>query len=271
MATWFREPLIWFLLAGAAVFLLERTTAGAEQIILTDTEIGRIQDQWQAQMGRPPTDKEMAGLLAQWQREEVYYREAKRMGLDDNDTIVRRRLVQKLTFLTEDIATAEPPTEDELQSYYNANPERYTEPTRFTFTHRYFSNDRREDAQTDAAAALETLPPADRATRTADVPGGDPFLLQRDYAERSARQISDLFGAQFAQAMPTLPVGTWSGPVQSAYGSHLVYVIERIPSHLQPYEDVATKVASDFKLEQRQKANDAYYEQLVDRYEIVEP
>src|SRR6056297_3885752 len=100
-----REPLLYFLLAGAALFLISDALGGdaAERIVVSDAERARLAAQWQAQMGRPPTDTELDGLIQQWLREEIYYREAKAMGLDEDDVIIRRRLAQKLTFLTEDL------------------------------------------------------------------------------------------------------------------------------------------------------------------------
>ena len=130
------------------------------------------------------------------------------MSLDQGDIIVRRRLVQKLRFLTEDIATGQAPADTELLAYYEANAERYRRPTRYTFSHRYFSTDRREDALADARTALAGGEIA-----------GDPFMLQRSYAAKSVREIGNLFGTAFAEALAALePADRWQGPIRSAYG-----------------------------------------------------
>lgn len=255
------EPLLYFLLAGAAIFAVAKLTGTAGEdyrIEVTDAERARISDQWRSQMGRVPTNEELAGLVEQWVREEIYYREALRMGLDRNDVIIRRRLAQKLTFLTEDVIAGSTPSPEELRTYFEANADRYRIPERFTFRHRYFSDERRPNAEADAAAAL-----ADETVR------GDPFMLQRAYALRSSREIADLFGADFAAGLARLDPGRWQGPIRSAYGWHLVLLEQRAPARLPSLEEVQKRVAADLSQERRRQANEAYYQSLRQRYEII--
>jgi hypothetical protein len=257
----FREPLLYFLLAGAAIFALAELTDGPGDdylIEVSDAERARISDQWQAQMSRAPTDEELAGLIEQWLREEIYYREALRMGLDRNDIIIRRRLAQKLTFLTEDVIAGSTPSTEELRSYFEANAERYRIPERITFRHRYFSAERRPNAREDAAAAL-----TDEAVR------GDPFMLQKAYALRSSREIADLFGVEFAEGLAQVAPGNWQGPIRSAYGWHVVLVEQRAPGRLPSLEEVQKRAATDLSQERRSRANDEYYHSLRQRYEII--
>jgi parvulin-like peptidyl-prolyl isomerase len=245
------------------LFVLNDITGDSAQdyvIAMTELEQNQLRDQWQAQMGRPPTEQELAGLTQQWIKEEIYYREAERLGLDADDVIIRRRLVQKLTFLTEDIATATDPTAEELTSHYQANLAQYTDPDRYSFEHRYFSSDRREDAEADARAAL--------ASNNIE---GDPFMLQRQYSERSLRAIAELFGRDFSDALPELARDQWTGPVQSAYGWHLVKIDAHLPAAARSFESVVNQVANDVKLEKRAEANRVYYEGLKSRYEIIGP
>lgn len=261
---WLRDPLLAFLALGAAIFAGGALLGGAgdgQTIHVDQAEINRLQEQWRAQLGRAPSADELAGLIEQFVREEIYYREALRLSLDQGDVIVRRRLVQKLTFLTEDIATSQPPGEAELLAFYNANPERYRLPTRYSFRHRYFSMDRRADAKADALAALAdpSLP-------------ADPFMLQRAYAERSLREIGDSFGRDFAAALANLAISPdWQGPLRSAYGWHLVQVEKALPEALPPLAQVQARVANDLSAERREQANAAYYKQLRSRYQVVPP
>ncbi len=271
-----RDPLFGFLLAGAAIFAIDAftgSTAETPVIEVTAAQLQRISDQWQGQMGRPPSDQEFNGLLEAWLREEIYYREARAMGLDDNDTIIRRRLTQKLTFLTEDLADASPSNENELRAFYDQAQDQYSEPEQFSFEHRFFSSERRADAQADALAAISSEQPA-----------SDPFMLQSSYALRSQREIGDLFGRQFALELAALKVSDdsseasseassdlWAGPLQSAYGWHLVKLIEHRPQRLLPFEQVRGAVASDLQMQQRKLANDTLYAELRSRYEIRLP
>ena len=258
-----KDPLWIFLIVGALLLVAAEYFTGEDAdrtILVTENDITRLKDQWAAQMRREPTADELNGLIDAYIREEVYYREAMRMGLEANDTIVRRRMVQKLTFLTEDVATAAPPEEAALQDFYASNIDTYTRPERLSFRHRYFSVDRRENAEADAIAALENAEIA-----------GDPFMLQRAYAERSEREIGDLFGRQFAEDLFALSGGGWLGPVRSAYGWHLVQLEGRLPQAEIPFEEVRERVTADFQMNQRKAANERYYEALRNQYEIDRP
>ncbi|MEM1228979.1 MAG: peptidylprolyl isomerase [Pseudomonadota bacterium] len=268
----FREPLLWFALLGAGLFWLDARFGEAqfEPVVVNDAIRTRLSEQWRAQMGAPPSSAELKGLIDGWIREEVYAREAEAMGLDRNDTIIRRRLVQKLTFLTEDQATAMPPDEETLQAFYSNEPERYAEPARFDFEHIYFNSDRREDAAADGRALLARLT---RSQETVDpASAGDPFMLQRSFARRSERQIGDLFGNAFASALVNAERGPWVGPITSAYGEHLVRIVGVAPARVAPFEEVAARVAIDFGQAERKAASERYYAALRERYPVtVEP
>ena len=264
MPAWLRDPLTVFLLAGTGLFFVADLFSAPDipyTIDINDNDLQRLSDQWQMQMRRPPSAAELSGLLEQFIREEIYFREAQRLGLDDNDTIVRRRMVQKLTFLTEDIATAAPLEADQLRDFYNAHQDDYRTPERTSFKHRYFSVDRRNTAYEDAQAAL-----------TDTSLSGDPFMLQREYAQRSDREIRDLFGTEFAAALAALePADAWQGPLRSAYGWHVVWITERAEAALPAYETVAERVAADAQQAARKQANETFYEALRARYDITVP
>lgn len=263
-----REPLVYFLAAGAALFWLWswQSTADADYRIEIDApERERLAAQWQAQMGRVPTAAELAGLVEQFVREEIYYREALRMGLDRDDVIIRRRLAQKLTFLTEDIATATQPTQAALRAHYEANLPRYVSRERVSFQHRYFSAERHADAEARARDAVAAL----NAGRGPSYQP-DPFMLQADFAKRTDNEVSALFGNQFAAHLFALDVDVWDGPVRSAYGWHAVHVSAREPARQLDLAEVAERVARDLAQSQREAANRQYYEALRARYEVVD-
>lgn len=260
----FSDPLALFLMFGVVIYAAQgmiSTEVDVFNIKVRDTDISRLRDQWSMQMRRPPSDQELDGLVKQFIKEEIYYREGRRLGLDENDTIVRRRLVQKLTFLTEDIASAVAPTPQEIAAYYQSNKENYELPVRYSFKHRYFSSDRRDDAQSDAQAAV-----ADSSV------AGDPFMLQRAYASRSEREIGDLFGREFATDLSTLhPNQNWQGPIKSAYGWHAIFVTSRAQSRLPELNEIYDRVLVDAKQAQRQTANRQYYESLSAQYKVSYP
>jgi parvulin-like peptidyl-prolyl isomerase len=259
---WYKDPLLFFLLAGAIIFAFSQWAAQHDDeynIIVGEADIQRLNDQWSMQMRRPPNSQELKGLVDQYIKEEIYYREAMRLGLDSNDTIVRRRMVQKLTFLTEDIATSAAFTEDDLQAFYEDNLANYQLADRYSFKHRYFSVDRRKDAQGDATTAL-----------TDSTITGDPFMLQRQYALRSEREIGDLFGRQFSASLIEMqPLDSWQGPIQSAYGWHVILLTDKEPASVQPFTSVRERVLSDAQQAARDDANTRYFEELRGQYNIV--
>ena len=259
-----KDPLISFFALGAVLFVaasLLDADASDPVIVVDAAEVNRLTQQWNAQMGRPPSAEELEGLIDSFIQEEIYFREALRLSLDQGDIIVRRRLVQKLNFLTEDIAASQSPSEAELRAFHDANAERYRLPARYSFRHRYFSTDRRANAKADAEAAL-----ADPEAK------GDPFMLQRAYAERSERALGDLFGRPFAAALAELdPSPDWQGPLRSAYGWHLVKLEQALPEAQPPFGAVASRVARDLTAERREEANAAYYQALRNRYEVQRP
>lgn len=264
------SPLVHFVAIGAVMFLLYGVFRGSRaddtrRIEVGEQRITRLREMWMAQWKRPPTEKELDGLIDSFIREEIFYREALAMGLDRDDAVVRRRLAQKIEFLADDLATRSEPFPAELQRFFEENVERYQLPARVSFSHIYFSVDRRGEAcESDARDALQRI----RAGASADAQG-DPFMLQRDYPSRSEREVAELFGSELAEALFTVSAGSWQGPVRSSYGVHLVLVRERTESRTPELADVSDRVKNDLLAERRRAANDALVESLKERYQII--
>lgn len=269
-----REPLVHFLVLGAGVFVLQAlvnpgaVTRRTTQIDVGTDELAWITTTWLQQYRRPPSESELRGLVDDYVRNEVLYREALAMGLDRDDIIIKRRMVQKMGFLAEDAATERPATRAELERFFTANAERYRLPARLTFTHVYFSTDRRgEAARADAERVLVTLRRAGAPARAPDL--GDRFMLQYDFAERAPDEVAQLFGGMFAESLFALPqTPDWQGPVTSSFGLHLVRVIARTPGRMPALDEVAAAVGQDYDLERRNAANARRYAALRDRYTV---
>ncbi|NIO43211.1 MAG: peptidyl-prolyl cis-trans isomerase, partial [Burkholderiales bacterium] len=237
---------------------IEISEADIEQLVLI------FQKQWQ----RSPDPRELQSLIDSRIREEILYREALALGLDKDDTIVRRRLAQKVEFLMGDASGVTEPDDETLLAYYRENAERYREPPRLTFSHVYFNIDRRgEQAENEARALLAQLRAA-RAHATQAPEKGDPFMLPRTYVNKRTDEIAREFGRAFAEQISTFETRQWHGPVASGYGQHLVYVEARKDARLPPLEQVRTRVTNDWLVEQRQTADERIYESLRSRYEI---
>ena len=266
-----RSPLVVFLLLGAGVFAVDRwlDDAGADRVVtVTEEQLGAIRERWAAQWGRPPTGREIEGLIDEAVREEILYREAQRRGLDRGDPIIRRRLAQKMTFLLEDSTEAPETAAGDIETYFAAHAERYREPRRTTFRHVFLSREQRGDPERDAAALLQEVR-AGSGDRWRQL--GDPFTLLREYAGRTDQEIAELFGGRFAAALPALAAGEWQGPVESAHGAHLVQVIGRTESRRPALDEIRDRVAEDLLESRRRERNEAALQALRERYEIRMP
>ncbi len=272
---WTREPLVHFLVLGVLMFGLfalvndEASSRPPNRIEITASNVERLREVWSKQWNRPPTETELKGLIESHLREEVLYREGLALGLDQNDTIIRRRIAQKMKFLFEDLADQVKPTHEELKRYFDRNQGQYRRPSRFTFTHVYFSVDKRGDsAEHDARRLLAKLQTSD-ATPVRVSDQGDPFMLQYDFVRKTEQEVAKLFGRHFAEQLLEIQEGSWQGPIESGYGLHLVWIHDRIESRLPEMEEVRDKVQLDFLAERRRETNKKIYEQLKARYEIV--
>jgi peptidyl-prolyl cis-trans isomerase C len=273
-----REPLLHFVLIGSAIYLLfglygqpeiDETIVDKNTIIVTKGEVDWLAESWKKRWNRDPTKEELLGLVKAHLKETVLYREAISMGLDKDDTIVRRRLAQKLTFLTQDLIKPEPPTDDELRAYFKQHIDHYRIPDLLTFAHVFLDPDKRGDQTLVDAEKLKAELIANSKTPDASSDLGDRFMLQSYYPERSEADLSKLFGKEFARSIMALEAGTWHGPVLSGYGTHLVYVRERHEFEPPAFAEVSDRVRENFENEKRKQLNDEYIASLLSRYKVV--
>ena len=268
-----REPLLHFLLLGAGLFVvysLMQQSAGEElpgEILITQGQIENLAGAFTKTWQRPPTPAEMAGLVRDRVREEVYYREAMAMGLDKDDTVIRRRLRQKMEFVSEDIAAATEPTEAELNAYLQAQPDRFRSEARFSFSQVYLNPAKRGDRlASDAAELLAHLQQGDTRFELDEL--GDTLMLPQQFKDASGNEVTNLFGAAFAAQLAELAPGQWQGPVESGYGLHLLRISERTEGSLPPLAEVRALVQREWANKRRLEANDQFYEGLLKRYTL---
>ncbi len=271
---WHREPLIHFLGIGALLFgvfalVNDEATVPANRIEITAADVEHLQKLWTKQWNRPPNETELKGMIEAHLREEVLYREGLALGLDKNDTIIRRRLAQKMEFLAEDLANQVPPTDEELQKYLDQNPDRYRSPARFTFTQVYFSIDQRgAEAYKDAERLLAKLQ-NNTATPIRVADRGDRLMLDRDYVQSTELEVAKLFGQHFSEQLLEIQEGSWQGPIESGYGIHLVRIHDKVGPRLPELAEVLKRVQVDLESERRREMNKEIFEKLKARYEIV--
>lgn len=253
-----KQPLLWFLAIGLALFIADsRIPESRDEIVVTAALRDRLATLWTTQTGLVATEAELNSLVDNWLKEEILYREALRMGLDREDSIIRRRLVQKLGFITES-ETIPTPEEGELEDFYRENIDEYTLPVRYSFRHHYFQQ---------RAAAENALARINEGAAAQEY--GEPTMLNPAYAYRSALDLNAVFGAGFAGQLETVAAGGWQGPVQSGFGFHLVWIDTIHPSEVTPFDGIRQQVLQDFQRARQLQARDTYVENLLEEYTIV--
>jgi len=259
-----REPLLHFVVLGAALFALHARVAPppAERIEVAPAFVAGLRAEQAERTGQPPSDDELRGLVERHVDEEVLYREAIALGLDRGDVIVRRRLVQKMELLAR--AAIREPTDAELGEHLTAQAERYRGAETVSFEHVFVSRDRYGAAA--AAKAGELL----RALRAGADPKvvGDPFVAGASFARRTRGDLDAGFGGVFAEAMFAAPIAQWSGPVASSYGLHLVRIGAHEAGRAPDLAAVRARVREDFLSERREGAVRAEIQRLRGRYHV---
>jgi hypothetical protein len=267
-----REPLLHFLLLGAALFAAlsfwnQDRASREEQIIVSADRIAYIAALFERTWQRPPTPEELDGLIKDFVREEAAYREGLALGLDRDDTIIRRRIRQKLDFIAQDLVGQVEPTDAELAAYLAEHPDDFRTAPRLSFRQVYINPEQHRDRVQDESRKLLMALKSDSSMDIRDL--GDRIQLEPGYADVSTRDIANLFGTEFAAAITELKPGMWQGPISSGYGVHLVIVDERRDGQLPPLDQVRDTVRREWENARRQQMIDQFYGKLLEKYEIV--
>ena len=261
-----REPLTHFLLIGAVLFAGLSLVKSLERPVvrLDAQDLNQLASYWEVQMQRPPNKAELQGIIRDRIDEELLAREALRLGLDQGDMIIRRRLAQKMAFATDDVAQTAEPSDAALRAYYARAAQSYAAPTRVTFQQVFFSGDRPHGgAEKAAAQALE------RAEEDQREPQGDPFLFPLAYEDVGLQDLLRDYGAGFVKTLETAPIGAWEGPVLSPYGWHIVKVTARRQPTAVSFGSVRSQVRDAYLADRRVEANAAFLRDLRRRYRVV--
>jgi len=267
-----REPLVHFLLLGALIFgafkIISSETIEPGKILITQGRIESLEIAFSRTWRRPPTASELEGLIRDYVREEVFAREAVTLGLDKDDTIIRRRLRQKLEFVSEDVTAYAEPTDEQLRAYLNEHPDAFRGDRRFTFSQVYL-NPQRRGATLDRDAA-QMLAQLRRFGSKADIAAlGDSLMLENEFKALPASEAVKQFGEKFAAKLGEMPAGQWQGPIESGFGVHLVLLSERSDGFVPALEDVRAAVRREWTNARRMEANEKFYQILRQRYVVT--
>jgi len=264
-----KEPLLHFLLIGVVLFTvfglkLNGNSEATNRILISTGQIDQLSAQFERTRLRPPIDTELTGLIEGFIRDEVYYREARAMGLDQDDPVVRQRMRQKLEFLLEDLATQVTPDDAQLTEFMLSQPDRFRKEPRLSFTQVYLNPDKRPDLAADAVAILARL-----NNGTPPESEGDRTLVGPEYRLAAQFEIRRIFGAEFAQQLVALEPGDWTGPLISGYGGHLVKVSAKQAVRFPDLSELRKQVKQEYLVEQRRELKNAPYLKLREGYEIA--
>ena len=267
-----REPLLQFLVLGTVLFAIhglvgKRSVETPEKIVVSASRIANLGDGFARTWRRPPSEQELQGLIEDYIRDEVFYREGRAAGLDRDDVIIRRRVRQKMEFLAEDMSVPEP-SDEQLAAYLASNPERFRGEDQITFHQVFLSSTRRANTiESDSKQVASVLGRADAAVDATTL--GDPFLLGEEFRDVSPSQITSIFGEGFAVQIVAMETGRWQGPISSGFGQHFVFISERVSGSLPALDAIRPAVRREWTNARRLEAERKLYASLRGRYEIV--
>ena len=270
--TLLREPLLQFLILGAVVlgvsdYLEDRTSF--TQITISQTQIDSLSKQYQLQTGADPTPPQLRALIDDFIREEILYRQALKLRLNEGDKIIRRRLIQKYQFLHEDLAVPDEPNESQLQQYYRENRLRYMRPGTVTFSHVFFSSDVHGDVAARDAAGKSASDLNHRLIGRASE-HGDRFPEGSEFSAISTDELNRTFGTQgLAQEIFNVKIARWSDPLRSAFGWHTIYISAAYPPSVTPFDEARDNIRRDYLADERERLNTATFDQLRDTFQVI--
>jgi hypothetical protein len=264
-----QEPLIHFLAIGAGLFLVfglirEPAPDAPNRIVVDAGQVAQLNAQFNRTWMRPPTDAELAGLIENHVRDEVYYREALAMGLDQNDPLIRRRMRQKLEFIFEDLSVDSEPSDQELNQFLGQYPDRFRLEPQISFHQVYLNPDMYGNLETHAARILKDLQAGAKPESL-----GDPTLMRHTFDLAPLSVIARSFGGEFAQDIAKLSPGQWTGPLYSGLGGHLILVTESIKARMPELTEVRAQVEREYLAQRRRELKDLAYQKLREGYEVV--
>ena len=262
-----REPMLHFMLLGLALFVwygyVAPSDADASRIVVTQAQVDAMSRQFEATWNRAPTAKELHSLVDAWIRDELLYRAGRELGLDRDDAVIRRRVLQKYEVMSEELVAMEPPTDAELSKFLQQNPQRFSLPGTVTFE-QVLVGDVGVDAAEPAARARASLA---RGASAAEVSMRSMLPVREDATPLDL--VARDFGQRFADELVQAPLGQWHGPVESAFGQHLVRVAQRTAPTTPALDEARVAVTREWESDRRQRALAANLDELRRRFSVV--
>lgn len=240
------------------------------RIVITEGRVQQFARVFAKTWQRPPTAQELNGLIDAFVKEEIYYREALKLGLDRDDTLIRRRMQQKMEFLSEPPESELAASKQELEEFLASNRERFRVEPRVGFS-QVFIDPKKGEGSSDQRAKLLLAKLMEKQIEGEISNIGDPTLLPMEIPLAPLSNTSRNFGESFAKQLAELPTGQWSGPIRSPYGLHLVRVSEFRDGYDPPLGQVRDAVEKEWRARRREEFKNEEYAKLRARYEVVLP
>ena len=266
----FKESFLHFIVIGILLFLLyglvNNKTSSKNTIIINDFDVSAIISKWEMQWKRSPTEEELQNLINLNIKQEIFYQEALKMNLDHNDEIIKRRLAQKMKFLSNDIALMVEPTDENLQDYYKQHSDNYLTPTSYSLYQITFSPDNRTNNYKDAEETLKQFPDATVKEMNS---WGDALPFDYYFEDVSANELGLELGSKFSEGLNDGELNKWIGPIPSGFGYHLVYITNKTEPQLPDFDSIKKDIIRDYEYDNQQEVNELIYKEFKKKYDIV--
>ncbi len=263
----FKEPLVHFMLIGVLIFLVYGIVGENETnentIVFNSYDLNNILSKWELQWKRPPTEQELKNIIEQNMKQELFYQEALKMNLDHNDEIIKRRLSQKMEFLSNDLISMKPPTEQELLEFYEKEQQNYLSDYIFTLHIVTYSYDYHEQPSQVASTALEKAKESELSTLKGK---GDKMSFPDFFENSEAIEIRKSLGNSFVEGLKKSTINRWSGPIQSGFGYHLVFITNKNEPRAIPLETIEDRVLNDYNYTRQRQLDSTLYMELKKHY-----
>lgn len=259
------EPLLHFVIVGSLLFfyLSSNDTQTKPQVVISQGKINQLTAQYTKTRQRAPSSEELKALIDNQIREDLAFEHGVKMGLVENDSIIKRRVQQKIEFMLNDSIANIEPSREELQAYLETHKEQFTIAPVYSFKHIYINPEKHED--TDAFIKKLQTQNLNEIYKSS----GDSMMIESEYVEISTYQIARLFGRKFAKNLDDIALGSWQGPVQSGYGLHLVIIDKKTPAHVATLEEMEATIKREYRAETQKKAIDSFYDELRTQYSVT--
>ena len=266
--TFLREPIVLFILIGSVLYLLQALVfntdpSARKQIIVTSDQLKQLESGFFNTWMRSPTQNELEGLIAAHIRNEVFYREALAMGLEENDQVIRNRLRQKLELLMDNMASVNVPSEQMLEAFLQENADDFKKDYQVSFIQVFVNPELHSDPQVVAENLLDKL---QDGTSPEDL--GDRTLMGYAFPEYSQTDVGRRFGSDFARQIMLVKSNAWSGPLNSGIGLHLIKIDHFEEGTLPELSEIRSNVEREWMAKQKSELKMAAYEKLLEGYDI---